>query len=477
MKKTLAVAAIVSSIGLASSAMAVELAFHGDLNHRFNVYTNHADFLVNDNFQKGGAVNVDDKLDDSWGEIKYRLWTEISSDDKSVKGVYAAEIGGIEFGQSDSVGKSVGGSYSGDGVNIETRWAYLDIQIPGVDDKMRLKTGLQPFNLNEYFWKETIMGVNLDGQVDRFGYFVGWERPYRVSAKGGESDVGDLDAFVGSFAYDVTDASEVGLFASYQSNDSSELHDEETGLRVYNTLSANDWEIKEFKDKFDLEIYTIGMTGDADFGPVFVNADIMYQGGSINNARYMDQDGVLSLSTDYDLNSYFGHIDVGTNVGATKITGTYWYSSGDDDPTDDNFDAYLATDVDMTASMIIMEGMQTDDDYFTERPYILDKGLHLFKIAADTKVSDKLKVGGALLYMMTAEDITYTGHYGQHYSDDGVGTEIGGYVQYKLYPDVVLSMNMGYLFTDDGMDYFESDLDGNADKDIYSLCAGLRYKF
>ncbi len=476
MKKTLTVAAIVSSIGLAGSAMAVDFAFHGDLNNRFNVYTNHAEFLVGDHFAKGGAINADDTVDDSWAEIKYRLWTEVSSDNNNVKGVYAVEIGGLEFGKSGSVGKSVGGSYSGDGVNIETRWAYLDMQIPGVSDKMRLKTGLQPFNLNKYFWKETVMGMNLDGQSGDFGYVVGWERPYRVDAKTGGSEVGDVDAFIGNFSFKVMDSSKMGFFASYIGNDSAELYGED-GARDYNSMKATSWSIKSFKDQFDLDIYTLGLTGNFDFGSVFVDGDLIYQGGSIDNAQYVDQDGVSSTASDYDVNSFFGHVDVGTKVGATKITGTYWYSSGDDDATDDEVNAFLATDVDMTASMIIMEGMQTDDDYFTERPYILDKGMHLFKIAADTKVNDKLKVGGALLYMMTAEDITYTGANGMDYSDDGVGTELNAYVKYKLYPDVTLSMNFGYLFTEDGMDYFESDLDGSADEDIYSLCAGLRFKF
>jgi hypothetical protein len=103
--------------------------------------------------------------------------------------------------------------------------------------------------------------------------------------------------------------------------------------------------------------------------------------------------------------------------------------------------------------------------------------MHLFKLAVDNKVSDKLKVGGALLYIMTAEDITYTGANGQHFADDGIGTEVDMYVKYKLYPDVTLSMNFGYLFADDAMDYFESDLNGSADEDIYTVGARLRYKF
>jgi len=469
MKKTLAVAAIVSSMGFVGSAAAANFAFHGDLDHRFQVYTNHADFLGNDHFKKGGLVNVDKDVNDSWGEVKYRLWTEMASDNKNVKGVYAIEIGGLEFGQSGSVGKSKGGLYSGDGVNIETRWAYLDMQVPGVADKMRLKTGLQPFNLNKYFWKETIMGVNLDGQVGNVGYYVGWERPYRVDAGSAGPDVGDVDAFVGKVSFSPMAKSKVGFFASYIHNDAE--------ANAHNKIEATKWEIKKLNDTVDLGVYTMGLTGKFNINNLFFDGDFIYQGGSIDNATYVDQNGVTSPYHDFDISAFFAHVDVGAKIGATKITGTYWYASGDDDPTDDNIDAYIATDVDMTASMVVMEGHPTSDDYFTERPYILDKGMHLFKLAADTKVSNKLKVGGALLYMMTAEDITYTGAGGQHFADDSVGTEVDAYVKYKLYPDVSLSMNFGYLFTGDAMDYFESDLNGSADEDIYTVGARLRYKF
>ena len=469
MKKTLAVAAIVSSMGLAGSVMAADFAFHGDLDHRFQVYTNHADFLVNDKFKKGGGVDVSDDVNDSWGEVKYRLWAEMASDNKNVKGVYAMEIGGLEFGKSGSVGKSVGGNYSGDGVNVETRWAYLDMQVPGVADKMRMKTGLQPFNLNKYFWKETIMGVNLDGKAGNFGYYVGWERPYRVDARKGGADVGDVDAFVGKFSFSPMEKTNIGFFASYIGNDAEP--------NAHNTISSTTWEIKKWNDTVDLGVYTMGLTGKFNINNLIFNGDFIYQGGSIDNATYEDQDGVVSPYHDFDVSAFFAHVDVGAKIGATKITGTYWYASGDDDPTDDEINAYMATDVDMGASMVIMEGHPTSDDYFTERPYILDKGMHLFKLAVDNKVSDKLKVGGALLYMMTAEDITYTNDAGQYFSDDGIGTEIDMYIKYKLYPDVTLSMNFGYLFVDDAMDYFESDLNGSADEDIYTVGARLRYKF
>jgi len=470
MKKILAVAAIMCGMGYAGHAMAADFAFHGDLDHRFQVYTNHADFLDGDKFKKGGGIQVDNNANDSWGEVKYRLWAEMASDSKAVKGVYAIEIGGLEFGKPGSVGRSVGGNFSGDGVNVETRWAYLDMQVPGVSDKMRVKTGLQPFNLNKYFWKETIMGINVDGKSGNMSYFVGWERPYRLDAKSGNTNIDDVDAIIAKVAFSPMEKSKVGFFASYMTSNS----DEGKGA---GKVGSTNWEIKKFAQKVDMDLYTLGVTGKMNFGGFFTNWDLIYQGGSIDNAAYADQDGVTSAATNFDVSSYFGHVDVGTKVGSTKITGTYMYSSGDDDPTDDEFNAYLAADVDMGFSQVLTEGHATTDDYFTERPYILDKGMHMFKLAVDNKINDKVKVGGALLYMLTAEDVTYTGANGQMYSDDGIGTEFDAYVKYKLYPDVTLSFNAGYLLVDDAMDYFESDNNGSADEDVFTLGARLRYKF
>ncbi|NOQ46509.1 MAG: hypothetical protein GQ559_07530 [Desulfobulbaceae bacterium] len=469
MKKVLSVAAIAAIVGCAGTASAVDFSVHGDLNHRFMVYTDHAEFLVGDTFEKGKAL-LDGGASDSWGEIKYRLWADMSSDDGNVKGVYALELGALEFGQSGSVGKSVGGSYSGDGVNIETRWAYLDMQIPGVANKLRMKTGLQPFNLNPYFWKETVMGVNFDGQTDNFGYYVGWERPYRVGVKYDDNGTSDVDAFIGQFNVKPMDNTKVGAFVSYQTSSP-----DQNGV-----IDARKWQIKKMNADVGLDIYTLGLTGELKGDGFFVNGDFIYQGGSIDQATYIDQNDVESAPgiNDFDVSSYFFHADVGTKVGATKLTATYWYSSGDDDPTDDELNAYLSTDVDMTASMVIMEGTAVDDDYFTERPYILDKGLHLFKLAADHKVNDKLKIGSAFLYMMTAEDITYTNDdTGMAYGNDEVGYELNGYVKYNLYPDVVLDLRAAYLFAGDAMDYFEENLNGSSDEDIFVSTASIRFKF
>ncbi|MGD2272434.1 MAG: hypothetical protein PVI06_18675, partial [Desulfobacterales bacterium] len=142
------------ALGMALPAFSAEFAFHGDMNHRFLLYTNRSDWLDN---EQAGKIH-DEKVDDYYGELKYRFWFEAATNDGNTKGVYAIEVGGIRFGETGQ-----GGSFSGDDVNVETRWAYLDWQVPGVDTKARLKMGLQPFKVNKYLWAETIAGVDYTG--------------------------------------------------------------------------------------------------------------------------------------------------------------------------------------------------------------------------------------------------------------------------------------------------------------------------
>jgi len=93
------------------------------------------------------------------------------------QGVYAIELGALRFGQSDYP-KGDGVIYSGDGVNIETRWAYTDFQLPFVNSKARVQIGLIPFCVNHYVWEETVMGVQLIGSVSGFDYKVAWARGF-----------------------------------------------------------------------------------------------------------------------------------------------------------------------------------------------------------------------------------------------------------------------------------------------------------
>jgi hypothetical protein len=459
-------------------AVAADFAFHGDMNNRFLLYTNRQDWLTP---EQQGKINSED-VDENYGELKYRFWFDAATNDNKVKGVYAIEIGGIRFGREGS-GKGQGGSFSGDGANVETRWAYLDLQIPNVETLARFRMGLMPVDVNEFLWQETAAGVIYDGQPNDFlAYQLGWIRGIdRLDSDLLPSSWGDQDNFLLRFNLMSGDSTNVGLFGLYQTGDA-----QDTAAANNNVIAPRSYLLKQFAGTVEHQIYTIGVDGGTKYGTFFVNWNLMYQGGDFDNVIYDDAtgNGVSGIgplpARDYDLKAYFGGVDLGLNLGKGTLTGTFWYASGDDNPNDDEFNGFLATDLDRADNIGIFEGLFTDDaTYFTERPYLLDKGFVMLKLAYDHQLTEKLKLGGAGMYMETAEDITYTDFNGNLRSNSDVGFEFDAYATYMIFPNVEWSVNVGYLFAGDALDAFEvGDLrDGKSDEDIWGSSMRIRYKF
>ncbi|MEA1949675.1 MAG: hypothetical protein U9N83_20560 [Thermodesulfobacteriota bacterium] len=463
-------------VAFAAPAAAVQLKFNGDMNHRFILGTNHNDFIV-------GATDNTGSLDDgavydNKAEIKYRYWFEAVSDDSRYKGVFATEIGGLSFGQTNGGYRDM--RYSGDSVAMEVRWGYFDFQLPFFEQKSRVRMGLQPVCVNYWLWKETVGAVKWFGEAGSFDYQLGWMRGYEVdyTSKKHDDFEGDQDAFYGRLDFKPNAGLDVGILALYQMNgiDKADLANP-----LDYQVTPQKYGIKQFPKKVEQNFFTLGTDGHWDIDQFFVKWDLMYQGGSIDQVLYTDLDDNTNPAglQNCDVKAYFLHADAGMKLGKSTLTYTFWYASGDDDPFDDDLEAFLATDVDIFDGIILFEGGWADDDYFTERPYMLDRGLIMNKLALDYQYSERTKLGVAGMYMMTAEDLEYTTPTGKRVSEDTIGFEIDAYVKFKLFKNVELAVNAGYLFADDAMDYFEVDKiqDGSSDEDIFRSDMRIRYKF
>ena len=462
MRKTAWVLGVLLAIGLAGSASAAEFQFHGDMNHRFMVYTDQAGMFSGSETVSKKLIDKDG-IDESWGEIKYRLWFEAATDDGKVKGVYAIELGAVRFGDGSTLGGSTkGGAFSGDGINIETRWAYTDFQLPWTENKARVSIGLIPFKVNDFVWNETGMGVQFKGAAGPTDLTLAWVRGKEDFNDDTDDDLfADLDALLARVDFKPAEGAKAGLFALYEGR-------KPTSSKTEAFTSASHYQVKRLPN-VDLQMYTLGTDGSFNFGTgygkAFLNWDLIYQGGSLDDNTVIGR----------DISAYLAHADLGVDFGNTRLTYTVWYASGDENSSDGDIENFMSTDVDRFDSIILMEGGYTDDNYFTEAPHILDKGLFLNKLALDHKASDKLKVGAAVLYLQTAEDLTLAG--GK--KEKSLGTEIDAYLSYKLYAGLEFAINAGILFADDGMDFFEKTAfqDGKSDADIFRSTARVRYGF
>ncbi|MBN2645111.1 MAG: hypothetical protein JXR59_06530 [Desulfuromonadaceae bacterium] len=439
-------------LAMTAPAFAVDFAFHGDLKNQFRLYSNQTSFFTAGGKTYKQNLIQDDDNTDFYGALKYRLWVEAASDDGAVKGVYAIELGALHFGDAN-YSKGGGGGFSGDGVNIETRWAYTDFALAGG----RARVGLMSIDINKFLWNETVTGVDYKVSAGAGELTLGWYRGYEV-VNTGDNDFKDMDALYVRYNLKPAEDIKIGFFALWQTSDADTLADGET----VPDFTAHQYLGKKLTG-LDIDLYTLGVDGGMKAGDFFANWDLMYQFGD--------------MLEDADFGGYFAHIDLGVKLGNGKLTYTGWYASGDDDASDDDLDAFISTDVDLTSaySVVLFEGY-TDDDYFNDAPYLMDKGLIFNRLAFDYKVSDKMKVGVAALYMMTAEDIEYTSSNGAE-SEDKIGFEFDAYASYKLFKSTEIGFEFGYLMADDAMDYYEVECDGNADEDIFVINSRIRYKF
>ncbi|PLX96242.1 MAG: hypothetical protein C0620_02770, partial [Desulfuromonas sp.] len=251
------VTALALMLAMAAPALAVEFEFHGDLKTEFRINSNQSGFTGGKEFaaklDPTQSKIYDEDVNDSFAAFKYRLWTEVASDDGAVKGVYAIEVGGTHFGQSD------GGDFSGDEVNVETRWAYTDFAL----SDGRMKVGLQPVKINKFFWNETETGVHY--KVGNFE--AAWYRGYEMEDT--DSNAKDLDAFYVRYNVKPAEDVKIGLFGVWQTSDA--------GCEL-DSIDDLTWKVKKLTG-YDLDLYTFGIDGGMKTDAFFANWDLMYQTG------------------------------------------------------------------------------------------------------------------------------------------------------------------------------------------------------
>jgi len=468
MKRKILATAITGMATLTGSwaTTAAEIEFHGDMDNRFQAYTNQRDWFSGGN--SGGGTLKDEEPTESFGEFKYRFWAKATSDDKKVTGVFATEIGGVRYGEGS------GGDFSGDGVNIETRWAYVDFLVPDTLDQ-HVSLGLQPVSVNRHVWAETATAAVWKGSLNSgFDYQLLWGRGDSSNESGIDSDADEgwdgADNFAINFDKRFSPNLSAGIFYLYQMNNQIS-----EGL---GTVTSREYELKSIADNSKYSVSSFGLEVDygqeTSLGRMFLNGTVIGQSGTIEGVNFDPLNGATNPNTSYDLSTFLGRGELGLQFGPNRLTYTMLYASGDGNEQDGNFDAFIATDVDFSDSMIFQENI-TSDDYFAETPYILDKGYFMNKLQLDHNVASNVKVSGMVVYNLLAEDIALVN--GSSAKD--LGLEFGSRISYFPYPSLELAAEAAYLVSGDAMDALEETAlqDGQSDKDIVHVAGRVRYKF
>lgn len=457
MKQMKLVLAIFIALAVAAPALAFNVEWHGDFNHRAS-YSTQADaskriswdstkyigyggqFGLTTEKRKLTSTQVFDKKkndSDMFAEVKYRLHAVASDDENKVKGVFGLEYGAAKFGSSTA---GFGGDVKGE---LEVRWVYTDIELP-FDPASRVTIGLQPVGYNPLLWSDNAAGIKWKRTDGSWKYSLGWFRNDVGSGLGGEDKSAYDDFYAADATYVFENGNSLNAFVIYADQGQEDLYEVIGGAVI---PAAEDFQ--------DQEIW-IGLAGKGkhkNFSGMF-------------NAIYLTGEVKIG-DDDLDRQSYLLHAQVDAKYGKNTYTLGGLFTPGDDNNNDDDVDNFDHIDIStaILGSVIVFDNF-ADDNSLSQACYVGDQGYKILYAGVKRAVNAKTAVWAKYFWHNTEED-TLLG-------DDEIGHEFVVGTSYTIMKGLKAEINAGYLVAGDALDGLA---EGNDADDIFRTDARLRFKF
>jgi hypothetical protein len=326
-KKTILAVAAVSALSAATAvpAMALENEFHGMYKAKYfvsNIDNSTAGAFIEK--QPANSTTVPSATSPSavnYFEQRARLFYSAKAND-DLKLVLGFELDAV-FGdrsQGSLVGlpatgntatafRNSGGALDTDAVNIETKWTYLDFNIPGAP--VNVKVGAQPI-------KDALKGILFD--CDAAGVYT--------TTKIGSSAKVNMGYFRGYEG----DAGNTGAFNLKMGVNNLDLAILEGKLNITKDLAVglDYYGYFDYRDSNATILdHTIAMSADATMGPLALSGFVAGQIGTIKNQSGSPGGSVNNSTASVDMSGIAGNVAARLKAGpgTAKIAGLY--TSGD----------------------------------------------------------------------------------------------------------------------------------------------------
>jgi len=145
---------------------------------------------------------------------------------------------------------------------------------------------------------------------------------------------------------------------------------------------------------------------------------------------------------------------------------TFTYLSGDDDPNDEDYDAYIQVADNRTFGEIAdyFNGLVSNSGDFDYT------GVMIFNVDAQAAFTDRLKGALEAYYFIADEDVEFAGE-----SDDSIGWEIDAFMNYEVTEDLSAMLAAGFFDPDDAAQLWNRDQD--ADDMAWFVRGGVSLSF
>jgi hypothetical protein len=486
MKKLLTVAvAALLIMGLAAATYAMEMKASGFIRVRTAWYVNTGDpgtiRATSDNFDDGNA----------WMDSRMRLKLDfIASED--LMGVIYFEGDSTRWGEASGT-RNAAGYWGTDRSAVELKQFYIDFKVPGIADfaPNRLRAGLQALSLRSHVWCY-VDGAGLRWQIDTgpVRHYFNWFKPW----EGTDYQYDDSDLYVWRGILSLPDfpVRPGGFFAYLNSNDDPLG----AGLALLAPGITD--------SLFDGEYYWIGVNVDGKVGPVNLQTDFIYFGGTAEPTSLAKNLALPALIDDADFGGWLAWADVNANLDVgmpgLNVGGTFMYATGNDlsefnKPSPD-LDAYYVppgSEANTKLSIVfwpsnVHDGInlsrgagRSSGTTVQQRMY---GGLWTIKGYASVKPLDWLKVTGYGMYIGDTTDdgntvgnaVDITEVTGLR-DDDDIGFEFGAIADISIYKNLTYSIGAGWLLAGDALDTVGPLGTNEEPDDPWAIVSQLMYKF
>lgn len=332
-------------------------------------------------------------------------------------------VGEIDFVWGDRVAAK-GGTLGSDGENVETKHAYLDLNIP--DSPGALRIGMQPFgdHLDAAIVDDDMAGIKVTGNLD----------PVNLTAG----------------LFKLMERSETG-------EDDNNLYAVQVGLPDLNGLNLGVDVFYDQDQQADVDQYWLGVHGGYNLGDISLGGWAAYNGGTM--------DGAGAGGKDVDIAAYAANLTASMSVAGVEGNARVIFYGNDDDKNDDAAFNTLGDDMyeDVGLNIFLKNKFQqnggTSDESLAMDAVAAGFGLVAVTVDGKYDINKSLYAQGALGYFMTLDD-TVDGAKGKMVEGTNLGLEVGARVGVKV-SGADVSVGGSYAMLGDFYDKMGS-VDGSA---------------
>jgi len=454
MKRLLILATVaVLVLGLAAATYAVEFGASGFVRVRSYMGMNATAFPV------FGTDNFDDS--EAWMDTRFRLKFAAKANDYAT-GVIYFEGDSTRWGE-DPDGRNHAGSWNADRNAVELKQFYIDFKVPGLSDfaPTTIKAGVQGFSVRSHVLLFADgAGVETNTAAGPVKFNLYWYKP----AEGADHRADDSDIYGAQVWVPGLLPVTPGAYVLY--------------------LNSNDYPLRAGTGTQQADLYWAGVYADGKIGPVALQVDFVYSGGTIDATGT----GVATGLVDVDLSGWTFFADALYTLEMAmpiEIGGTFMYATGDD---------YSPTETDLSGFKEPpgSEGCYGGDWGIVFYPSAINDGVRMCNLTGGTAASDG-KAGGTWFaklygafkplewmkvkaYAMYIGDTVDNGDInGDTVSDDSdIGIEVGAITDIQIYKNLKYSIGLGYLFAGDALQTGATKEDPD---DPYAIVSQLIFTF